>query len=217
MSFLNGGISFHFMACKVSSEVPHWLRFTLVCKRLLQTLFQEEAWGEGCGKAVLKTGVGNTIERGNGTLQVDSGDISSKWSDLAIWLVQVFEASKVPFLYLQEVGVSGGSKRKGGDLRHFGSVVKQTIPWSRAAWLRSSLRGGAWRSQEWLLLPLRVSGTGLCYFSTEDSASRAPLGNGAGTPWLFTLGALHVWVSVLGKLCWRLEPGVLKKAQQPEV
>lgn len=80
------------------------------------------------------------------------------------------EASKIPFLYLQEADVSGGSNGKGGDIRPFVPILKQDNPGLRATWLGSSIRSGALRSLEPLLLSLRVPGTRLCYFSTEDSA-----------------------------------------------
>lgn len=81
------------------------------------------------------------------------------------------KASKIPFLGLQEAGLSDESKSKGGYLRHFVLVLKQAVPGSRAVWLQSAIRSGAAASP---LLPLRVAGSRLCYFSTEDSASWDP-------------------------------------------
>lgn len=122
------------------------------------------------------------------------------------------KASKFPFLGLQEAGLSDESKSKGGYLRHFVLVLKQAVPGSRAVWLQSAIRSGAAASP---LLPLRVAGSRLCYFSTEDSASwdtpppPPPLGNWAGTPWLFTLGSSAClircpWQAVLEIGAWGL-------------
>lgn len=64
---------------------------------------------------------------------MDSWDIRDTCSDLAGSLPGTgLEASTIPFLGFQEDGLSGESKSKGEQLRHYVPVLKKAIPGSRA-------------------------------------------------------------------------------------